>query len=76
MVTLPPDGSEMRISASTGTGQARETCTNVTILDDDYYEEDVESLELHLLLEPGQSRVIVDLNVTTVFIRDDDGNNF
>ena len=50
------------------------TCAFVRIFDD-VHEEDEESFELDLLLDPSvpQSRVIVDPNVTTIFIVDNDG---
>ena len=86
MVTFLADGSDfvdmtipaVSIPASTATatgGLPRETCTFVRIFDDDFYEEDVESFELDLLLDPSvtQSGVIVAPNVTTVFIIDNDG---
>ena len=50
------------------------TCAFVRIFDD-VREEDEESFELDLLLDPSvpQSRVILDPTVTTIFIVDNDG---
>ena len=62
------------ISASMATGTPRETCAFVSIFDDVFYE-DEESFELDLLLDPSvpQSGVILDPNVTTIFITDNNG---
>ena len=83
MVTLIADGSDffnrtipaIGITASRSTGIPRETCAFISIIDDNYYEEDVESFELELLLDPSvpQSGVFVVPNVTTIFIEDNDG---
>ena len=83
MTTIPADGSDfllraipaVSISPSTATatgGLPRETCTFVRIFDDVFFEEDVEFFELDLLLDPStfQSGVILEPNVTTIFIQE------
>ena len=80
MTTIPADGGDfllrtipaVSISASTATGTTRETCAFVRIFDDVFFEEDVESFELDLLLDPStfQSGVILEPNVTTIFIQE------
>ena len=64
------------ISASSSTGTPRKTCALVHIFDDELYEE-VESFELHLLLDPlvELSGVIVEPDVATVCIEVDDGKS-
>ena len=87
MATLLADGSDffdrtipaVSISPSTAVatgGLPREICAFVHIFDDELYEE-VESFELHLLLDPlvELSGVILEPNVATVCIEDDDGKN-
>ena len=68
-------------SIANATGMPREICAMVRILDDTFYEEDVEFFGLDLLLDPlvpqsevSQSGVIVNPNVTTIWIEDNDGN--
>ena len=85
MTTILADGSDfllqeipaVSISPSAATEVTRETCTLVRIFDDDFFEEDVESFELDLLLDSSisQSGVILDPNVTTIFIQES-GNYF
>ena len=68
----------VRIAASNASETPRETCTFITIIDDVFYEEDVESFELELLLDPSvlqSTGVTVDPNIATVFIVDDDGKD-
>ena len=73
--TIPAISISATTAAATG-GLPRVTCAFVRIFDDEFYEE-VESFELHLLLDPlvELSGVIVEPNVATVCIEDDDGKN-
>ena len=87
MVTLLADGSDyldqiipVSISASTAAatgGLPRETCTFVTIFDDDFYEEDKEDFDIILELDPltMQSGVILNPNLSTICIKDNDGKH-
>ena len=85
MITLLADGSDyldrtipaVSISASTGTGEPRETCTFVRIFDDEFYEEDIEDFNIILELDPltMQSGVILSPDVSTICIMDNDGKH-
>ena len=83
--TLLADGSDyldltipaVSISASPGTGGLpRETCTFVRIFDDDFYE-DVEDFDIVLKLDPStvQSRIVLNPNISTICIIDNDGKH-
>lgn len=61
---------------STATGAFQETCATVRILDNVFFEEDVECFKLSLSLDPfvlRQPDVIVAPNVTMICIEDNDG---
>ena len=87
MVTFLADGSDyfdrtipaVTISASTATGAGtiRRACTFLRIFDDNFYEEDNEDFDLILELNPDviQSGIILNPNVSTVCIMDNDGKH-
>ena len=85
MHTLLADGSDyldrtipaVSISASPATGLPRETCTFVRIFDDNFYE-DVEDFDIVLKLDPStvQSRIVLNPNISTICIIDNDGKQY
>ena len=88
MVTLLADGSDyldrtvpaVSISASTATatGLPRETCAFLRIIDDDFYEEDIEDLDIILELDPltmQSGMILLRPNISTICIEDNDGKH-
>ena len=70
----PPFVLTVSFSLSTGSRNIRRNCFNVFLLDDSVYES-TESFTLDLVPEANITGVVVNPDVTEVFILDNDGKN-